>query len=323
MTHDADAAMPGQAVEQLLAETAWLDRLAHGLLRYEHEAEDVAQEARLAALRMLGTLHQLSDGARLGAAVLEPLLQGRQDVQQEHLATLAAYLRPDDEARIVDEHVELLDADDEPDLVVIQVYITNAYRAYRIADRPGSVDPLTRRHVLAWPRPLDLDAVNEASAALVGQHDFASFCRRRDGATTIRTLLDLSWQRDGDGVAVATVRADAFCHSMVRALVGCLLAIGEGRRRSVRAGPPGGTTTTTALPAPSRREATHISYRPVACWSERCAASESRSNDWAGNAVCKASPQIHSTSAPAKSAACCARRTATSETSIAVTVQPR
>jgi len=102
--------------------------------------------------------------------------------------------------------------------------------AYRVADDALAVDPLTRRHVLAWPRPLDLDLLNAASADLVGHHDFASFCKRREGATTIRTLLDLSWQRDAAGVALATVRADAFCHSMVRALVGCLLAIGDGRR---------------------------------------------------------------------------------------------
>jgi tRNA pseudouridine38-40 synthase len=102
--------------------------------------------------------------------------------------------------------------------------------AYRVADRPELVDPLTRGHVLAWPRPLDLAVLNEASAVLVGRHDFASFCKKREGATTIRTLLDLGWERDHEGVAVATVRADAFCHSMVRALVGCLLAIGEGRR---------------------------------------------------------------------------------------------
>nr|WP_246284471.1 tRNA pseudouridine(38-40) synthase TruA [Nocardioides perillae] len=102
--------------------------------------------------------------------------------------------------------------------------------AYRVADAPALVDPLTRGHVLAWPRPLDLDRVNEAAAALVGLHDFAAFCKRREGATTVRTLLDLRWERDAAGVAVATVRADAFCHSMVRALVGCLLAVGEGRR---------------------------------------------------------------------------------------------
>ncbi|WP_295656497.1 tRNA pseudouridine(38-40) synthase TruA [uncultured Nocardioides sp.] len=102
--------------------------------------------------------------------------------------------------------------------------------AYRVADDPWRVDPLRRHHVLVWPRPLDLDAMNEASDMLLGLRDFAAFCRRREGATTIRTLLDLTWVRDDEGVAVATVRADAFCHSMVRSLVGCLLAIGDGRR---------------------------------------------------------------------------------------------
>jgi tRNA pseudouridine38-40 synthase len=102
--------------------------------------------------------------------------------------------------------------------------------AYRVADAPESVDPLARRHVLAWPRRLDLDAMNRACQGLLGLHDFASFCRQREGATTIRTLQELGWARDADGLAVATVRADAFCHSMVRSLVGCLLAIGEGRR---------------------------------------------------------------------------------------------
>ncbi len=92
------------------------------------------------------------------------------------------------------------------------------------------MDPLTRSHVLAWKGPLDLAAMNVASAALLGEQDFAAFCRKREGATTIRSLLDLHWDRDGDGLVVATVRADAFCHNMVRSLVGCLLAVGEGRR---------------------------------------------------------------------------------------------
>ncbi|MDO9456933.1 tRNA pseudouridine(38-40) synthase TruA [Nocardioides sp.] len=108
--------------------------------------------------------------------------------------------------------------------------------AYRVADAVELADPLTRAHVLAWPRPLDLDLMNEASALLVGQHDFASFCKQREGATTIRTLLELSWARDDAGVATATVKADAFCHSMVRSLVGCLLAVGEGRRPVAWAG---------------------------------------------------------------------------------------
>ena len=99
--------------------------------------------------------------------------------------------------------------------------------AYRICD--GVPDPLTRDHVLAWPRALDVDAMNEASSALLGLHDFAAFCKQREGATTVRTLLDLAWVRSGD-LLTGTVRADAFCHHMVRSLVGSLLAVGEGRR---------------------------------------------------------------------------------------------
>ena len=102
--------------------------------------------------------------------------------------------------------------------------------AYRIADRPEALDPLTRGHVLAWTRPLDLAAMNQAAAPLLGEHDFAAFCRRREGASTVRALLALSWSRTATGVAEATVRADAFCHGMVRALIGCLVAVGEGRR---------------------------------------------------------------------------------------------
>lgn len=100
--------------------------------------------------------------------------------------------------------------------------------AYRIADNPTMVDPLRRSHVVAWPRPLDLDALNEASALLLGLRDFAAFCKKREGRTTIRTLLDFRWTRD-NGILVADVRADAFCHSMVRSLVGCVTAVGQGR----------------------------------------------------------------------------------------------
>jgi tRNA pseudouridine38-40 synthase len=102
--------------------------------------------------------------------------------------------------------------------------------AYRVCDDPASLDPLRRGHVLAWPRRLDLAAMNDAAARLLGEHDFAAFCRRRAGATTVRRLLELSWRRDPDGPAVARVVADAFCHNMVRALVGAMLSVGEGRR---------------------------------------------------------------------------------------------
>ncbi len=107
--------------------------------------------------------------------------------------------------------------------------------AYRVSDRPGGADPLLRSHVLHHTglrsAPLDVEAMNAAAAALLGEHDFASFCRRREGASTVRTLLDLRWVREADtGLVVMHVRADAFCHSMVRALVGVLLPVGDGRR---------------------------------------------------------------------------------------------
>ena len=102
--------------------------------------------------------------------------------------------------------------------------------AYRVADRPEAVDPLRRGHVLSWRRPLDEAVMNAAALALLGEHDFAAFCKQREGATTIRSLIDLRWERQPGGLLVAHVRADAFCHSMVRSLVGCLLAVGEGQR---------------------------------------------------------------------------------------------
>ncbi|MBB4962915.1 tRNA pseudouridine38-40 synthase [Saccharothrix violaceirubra] len=100
---------------------------------------------------------------------------------------------------------------------------------YRVTDADSGAHPLRRLDTLAWPRPLDLDALNAASALLLGERDFCAFCRRREGATTIRELQRLEWSRDGD-VLTAFVSADAFCHSMVRSLVGALLAVGEGRK---------------------------------------------------------------------------------------------
>jgi tRNA pseudouridine38-40 synthase len=101
---------------------------------------------------------------------------------------------------------------------------------YRVSDAPWGVDPLLRNHVVAWRRPLDLAALTEASATLLGTHDFVAFCKRREGATTIRELQRLEWRRETEHVLSAQVSADAFCHSMVRSLVGALLAVGEGRK---------------------------------------------------------------------------------------------
>jgi tRNA pseudouridine38-40 synthase len=101
--------------------------------------------------------------------------------------------------------------------------------SYRICDEPARLDPLRRYDTVVVRDRLDVEAMDEAAGRLVGLHDFAAFCRRREGATTVRTLLAYRWERDDDGVARATVVADAFCHSMVRALVGAVVPVGEGR----------------------------------------------------------------------------------------------
>lgn len=107
--------------------------------------------------------------------------------------------------------------------------------AYRVSEHPAGPDPLRRHDVLSLRRPLDVEAMSAAAQQLLGLHDFAAFCRRRDGATTVRTLLHYAWSRPApgapdEGLVVGSVVADAFCHSMVRALVGAVLPVGQGRR---------------------------------------------------------------------------------------------
>jgi len=100
---------------------------------------------------------------------------------------------------------------------------------YRLADDVAGYDPLRRVNTTSVRGMLDAEAMDAAARSLIGLHDFAAYCKPREEATTIRTLLEYGWRRDDDGVLVAEVKADAFCHSMVRALVGACAAVGEGR----------------------------------------------------------------------------------------------
>jgi len=101
--------------------------------------------------------------------------------------------------------------------------------SYRVADRVSGYDPLERLRTTSVNAALDVEAMDAAARSLIGLHDFAAYCKWREGATTIRTLLEFDWHREADGILVANVKADAFCHSMVRALVGACVAVGQGR----------------------------------------------------------------------------------------------
>ncbi|GAB3108770.1 tRNA pseudouridine(38-40) synthase TruA [Janibacter alkaliphilus] len=100
---------------------------------------------------------------------------------------------------------------------------------YVIGDDGWRADALRRREVVRLGGLLDVAAMDQAAGRLVGLADFAAFCKRREGATTVRTLLSYGWSREDDGLVVGSVVADAFCHSMVRALVGALVPVGLGR----------------------------------------------------------------------------------------------
>jgi tRNA pseudouridine38-40 synthase len=151
--------------------------------------------------------------------------------------------------------------------------------AYRLDDSPAGPPPLRRHEVVAVRGPLDVAAMDAAAGHLLGLRDFAAFCRRREGASTVRALLTYAWRRDADGLAVADVVADAFCHSMVRALVGAALAVGQGRR------PPewpeqvlaGARRDPAVAVAPARGLVlVEVSYPPDEDLARRAAAARSR-----------------------------------------------
>lgn len=163
------------------------------------------------------------------------------DLPVERWHALAADRRRGEPAAALARRVNGVLAAADPDVVIARIArapegfdarfspIWRRY-AYRIADEAALRDPLRRSHTLWQPGVLDAAAMDALAQRLVGLHDFGAFCKPRDGSTTIRTLLDYRWRRDDDGVLLATVRADAFCHSMVRALVGAAVAVGLGRR---------------------------------------------------------------------------------------------
>lgn len=134
---------------------------------------------------------------------------------------LAALMPPDARVRAATEVPDTFDA---------RFSATFRRYEYRVADTPWGPEPLRRHDTLGWVRPLDLDRLNAAAAGLVGEHDYAAYCKRKEHATTVRAITRLDWHRQPDGVVVATVQADAFCQAMVRSLVGAMLTVGDGRR---------------------------------------------------------------------------------------------
>ncbi|GAA4282880.1 tRNA pseudouridine(38-40) synthase TruA [Brevibacterium daeguense] len=99
---------------------------------------------------------------------------------------------------------------------------------YRVADDDTFLDPLAVERTTIQRGRLDHDAMAKAAGELLGLHDFLPFCRPRPEGTTIRTLFVLDVDRDADAAILLRLRADAFCHHMVRATIGGLVKVGAG-----------------------------------------------------------------------------------------------
>jgi tRNA pseudouridine38-40 synthase len=115
------------------------------------------------------------------------------------------------------------------------------YRIYR-APTP---DPFRDRFALWVPGPLSIPRMRAVSRGLIGEHDFSSFCRRGEGSM-VRRVRAITFSARGDGLIVK-VKADSFCHQMVRSIVGMLLDVGLRKKE------PG--TVGKALRAKDRNEA--------------------------------------------------------------------
>ena len=179
--------------------------------------------------RLFGPVRNLTAAGRTDAGVHATGQVCHVDIPADRWAPLAdsvvrrlAALLPDD--------VRVTAAAEVPAVFDARFSALSRRYAYRVSDAPYGVTPLRRHDTLAWPRPLDLAALRAACPGLLGEHDFAAYCKRKEQATTVRAIKHLDWHREPDGVLVATVEADAFCQAMVRSLVGALLAVGDGRR---------------------------------------------------------------------------------------------
>ncbi len=131
--------------------------------------------------------------------------------------------------RLLDLDLRVLEIEIAPEGFHARFSALRRHYKYQIVDANKAINPLDRHDRASWYRPLDLARLNDASALLLGEHDFAAFCKFREGATTIRTLETFQWERKADDLLVAQVVADAFCYSMVRNLVGSAVCVAEGR----------------------------------------------------------------------------------------------
>jgi len=137
-------------------------------------------------------------------------------------------------AKLVDDDIRIHNVSFAPDGFDARFSALRRHYVYRITTEEAGALPTRLRDTATWTRPVDIELMQQAATTLVGLHDFAAFCKAKPHATTIRDLQEFYWVDASTptepNLYEAYVSADAFCWSMVRSLVGCCLAVGEGRR---------------------------------------------------------------------------------------------
>lgn len=131
--------------------------------------------------------------------------------------------------RILDEDIRIMKVSIAPEAFHARFSALRRRYIYKILDKNLPIPPINRYDIAPWYRPLDAELMNSASSLILGHHDFAAFCKYKEGGTTVRTLEKFHWERQGD-LLVASIVADAFCYSMVRNLVGAVVCVADGRK---------------------------------------------------------------------------------------------
>lgn len=131
--------------------------------------------------------------------------------------------------RILDEDIRIMKVSIAPEAFHARFSALRRRYIYKILDKNLPIPPINRYDIAPWYRPLDAELMNSASSLVLGHHDFAAFCKYKEGGTTVRTLEKFHWERQGD-LLVASIVADAFCYSMVRNLVGAVVCVADGRK---------------------------------------------------------------------------------------------
>lgn len=229
---DPEPAQPSGPVVRVRLLVAYLGAGFHGV-QVQRGARTVAGELTTAAERVLQTPVHLTCAGRTDAGVHAWGQVFTFDVPAEvtegtDVGDLARKLT----RMLAPEIVVRASAVADDDFDARHSAKARRYR-YTVLNRPLP-DPFLAATAWWVSSPLDLRAMQLASDPLLGEHDFASFCRKpeQEGGSLVRTVLEAGWEDLGDGVLRFEIVATAFCQQMVRSIVGTLVEVGHGRKKA-------------------------------------------------------------------------------------------